>query len=309
MADPNAQLEPTFKIPTVLEERVHFWAQIYSLFPNDVKVVHDRNDLSIVYGYIDLRTLPGRLRYNRAYVAKIEAQVLKQLRINIGYAFALNDVRPVHNDHSFEIRRYLKGLGLSDSETIETHLGSIRTQRGQKDSFLAGLKRSQPILSDIENIFAQNGLPRGLTRIPFVESSFNNIAQSAAGAFGMWQFMPQTARQYLPGKRKKNWMDPLVQAQGAARLLANYFRILNDWGLAITSYNSGVGRIGKLSRELATLSGSELIDSPETNHRLGFAGKNFLSEVLAANLVEAYKTHLFNSWFLQDPSCKQLEEN
>lgn len=43
-------------------------------------------------------------------------------------------------------------------------------------------------------IFRDEGLPVELTRLPFVESSFNLFARSKVGASGIWQFMKSTGR-------------------------------------------------------------------------------------------------------------------
>ena len=44
----------------------------------------------------------------------------------------------------------------------------------------------------MEEIFRQRQLPIELTRLPFVESSFNLNARSRVGASGIWQFMRST---------------------------------------------------------------------------------------------------------------------
>jgi membrane-bound lytic murein transglycosylase D len=88
------------------------------------------------------------------------------------------------------------------------------------------------------------------------------------------------------------WSDPLRQTKSAARLLKLYRSVLPDWGTAITSYNSGVGRIRKIVEKYKISNVSGLVDLSH-NDTLGFAGKNFYSEFLAANFVEAYKENLF----------------
>ena len=72
----------------------------------------------------------------------------------------------------------------------------------------------------------------------------------------------------------------------------SYRAALPDWGTTITSYNSGVGRVRRIIGKYHLSNVTGLIES---NHKdgLGFAGKNFYSEFLAANLVEAYKEDVF----------------
>ena len=66
------------------------------------------------------------------------------------------------------------------------------------------LYRSRHLLPHIESVFRQNGLPGGLARIPFVESSFNAQAQSKIGAVGIWQSTPETARELIHADKESH---------------------------------------------------------------------------------------------------------
>jgi membrane-bound lytic murein transglycosylase D len=125
-----------------------------------------------------------------------------------------------------------------------------------------------------------------------VESSFNPNAYSRIGAIGLWQFIRRTARQMIHEDSPQKWRDPVAQSKAAARMLKLNRTVLPDWGLAITAYNSGVGRVRRLTQKY----GVEGVDSMElipTTEDFGFAGRNFFAEVLAVNLLENYKDVLF----------------
>ena len=271
--DPDDRLEPDLRVPDGLRDRVLFWSAIYSAYDSRTKVVHDRDNPALVYGVIDLRTIPpmaGKL------AADIEKKVLAQLKERLS--------RPhlVSADERIRMKAYLSRFG-------SPNLLSIRTQTGQSDMFALALKRSRAMLPMIEAEFKSKGLPVGLSRIPFVESSFNHKARSRAGAMGLWQFTPPTAKEFIHKKNKKLWNDPFHQTTAAARLLKRYRAVLPDWGSAITAYNSGVARVGRLLRQHRVDSAEALVNADA----LGFAGENFLSEVLAANLLVSYRTHVF----------------
>src|SRR5262249_12528465 len=144
-----------------------------------------------------------------------------------------------------QIREIISSVGaLSPTNTVRL-LNNIRSQTGQRDEILAAINRSEKLLPYIEMIFRMQDLPASLGRIPFVESSFNYRAHSKVGAVGIWQFMPETARQMIGGDPQK-WADPLRQTRAAARLLRIFHSMLPDWSTAITSYNSGAGRMKRL---------------------------------------------------------------
>lgn len=82
---------------------------------------------------------------------------------------------------------------------------------------------------------AAHGLPAGLLRaVAAAESGFNPSATSRAGAQGLMQLMPATARAL--------GVDPLVPEQaidGAARLLAGQLERFGSVDLALAAYNAG----------------------------------------------------------------------
>ena len=59
-----------------------------------------------------------------------------------------------------------------------------------------GLERLQLYANFIRPEFESRGLPLDLVNVAFAESGFDSGARSGAGAVGLWQFMPATARAY-----------------------------------------------------------------------------------------------------------------
>src|SRR3989304_3256764 len=60
-------------------------------------------------------------------------------------------------------------------------------------------------LDMIRQVFRKKGLPEDLAFTAMIESGFNPVAVSRAGAKGLWQFMGQTGRRY--GVRGDRWGD------------------------------------------------------------------------------------------------------
>jgi membrane-bound lytic murein transglycosylase D len=160
--------------------------------------------------------------------------------------------------------------------------GRIKTQRGVREQFMAGLKISGRYMSQMRQIFRDEGLPAELAYLPLVESSFNVRARSTAGAVGMWQFMPDTGRKFLRiTDTVDERRDPLVSTRAAARLLAENRKLLGNWPLAITAYNHGTEGIFRAIDVLGTRDLVEIIRRYQSP-TFGFASKNFYAEFLAA---------------------------
>ena len=77
------------------------------------------------------------------------------------------------------------------------------------------------------------------TRVIWQESRFKTDAVSPAGAQGVAQFMPATARL----RHLENPFDPLEAIAKSAQLLSDLRREFGNLGLAAAAYNAGPGRV------------------------------------------------------------------
>lgn len=81
----------------------------------------------------------------------------------------------------------------------------------------------------------RHGVPEDLfLRLVTQESGWNPNAVSSAGAIGLAQLMPATARVLGVNPR-----DPGQNLDGGARYLAQQFRSFGTWRLALAAYNAG----------------------------------------------------------------------
>jgi len=81
--------------------------------------------------------------------------------------------------------------------------------------------------------------PAFLARLIWQESGFDSRSVSHAGAIGIAQFMPQTAKEI----GLSDPYDPDEALPASARLLSKLHREFGNLGLAAAAYNAGSGRI------------------------------------------------------------------
>ena len=146
------------------------------------------------------------------------------------------------------------------------------------------LARSGRYLPMILEIFKEKGLPEELVFTAMIESGFNPVAVSRAGAKGLWQFMAPTARLY--GLRVDRWMDERLDPEKSTVAAANYLRdlytVFGSWDLAQAAYNAGEVRVqlaiqGSGTRDFWVLHRRSPHLLPET--------KNFIPAIHAATLI------------------------
>lgn len=143
------------------------------------------------------------------------------------------------------------GQGLWDKATgyVSDLFGGDATQYGQSvkrpQATKAGaqlLGWMAPMMGKLEAMY---NLPSGLLRsVAITESGGDQFAVSGAGAQGMFQFMPGTARDM--GLHGNDVFDPIKSAEAAARYLSMLLQKNGgDLGKALASYNWGIGNVQK----------------------------------------------------------------
>jgi membrane-bound lytic murein transglycosylase D len=113
--------------------------------------------------------------------------------------------------------------------------------------------RAAALLPPLRAAFSAEGIPPELVWLAEAESTFNPSARSPAGARGLYQLMPETARglglsTFLPDDRT----DPEKSARAAARLLRAHYEKFGSWPLALAAYNAGAGRVARLLEKTLT---------------------------------------------------------
>ncbi len=100
----------------------------------------------------------------------------------------------------------------------------------------------------IEDVAARNRLyPELIHAVVRAESAYNPHAVSRAGAVGLMQLMPATARRY----GVDNSRDPQANLEGGSRYLRDLLNMFsNDLKLALAAYNAGENAVKKYGNKI-----------------------------------------------------------
>lgn len=140
---------------------------------------------------------------------------------------------------------------VSAAPTIELNKNVVvfvRNFMKREDEFLQKMKeRSPSYFRVIHGVFEKYGLPLELKYLAIVESQLHTTALSKVGARGIWQFMPETAREL--GLKVNGKVDERTHFYKSTVAAAKYLKALyaefGDWLLVLAAYNGGPGTVQK----------------------------------------------------------------
>lgn len=136
------------------------------------------------------------------------------------------------------------------------------------------LERSQRYLFHIVEEVEKRGMPTEIALLPMVESAFNPVAVSTSNAVGLWQFMPETGKDF--GLTQNWWADNRRDVTAATHAALSYLQKLHglfgSWELALAAYNAGEGTVQR---------------AIDTNKRKGLP-----TDYLSLNLPEETKNYV-----------------
>jgi membrane-bound lytic murein transglycosylase D len=302
--DPGNKIDSAFKIPAALFKRTAFWFDIYTQYGENDFIIHDVRYPWIIFKVVNISdimnsNLPKWTKFHKAeaYVhnqVKLVRQHLATLARQRELSYPTESQRDIIAQYS-EIKMPLRKI-------LRAAAGNVRVQLGQKDFFTAGLLYSDAYLPIMEQEFSARGLPTELTRLPFVESSFNVKAESKVGASGIWQIMPYTGRRYLT---INNIIDernsPLKATLVAAELFKQNFHEFKSWPLAITAYNHGGSGLETARKKLHSSDLAKIIERYHSKS-FKFASANFYTCFLAALHAQKYHDEIFPTLALDQHS-------
>ncbi|MEO7427315.1 MAG: lytic transglycosylase domain-containing protein [Fibrobacteria bacterium] len=197
-------------------------------------------------------------------VAKLRAaeRQLMSVRSNLKSSDIINTYK---NPLGREIQTILEGFGKRDYivpdifiKQVEKHIYTFTktNTRGIMDRSFANSHKYKNI---IEEELSRQGMPLAFYYLAMHESLLDSDIVSHAGARGLWQFMPQTAREYglkvsegwerLPPEYDQR-TNPRLSTQAGVKYVKTLYAEFGDVALAMAAYNAGEGRIRKALRSI-----------------------------------------------------------
>jgi membrane-bound lytic murein transglycosylase D len=135
----------------------------------------------------------------------------------------------------------------------------------------------------VYQVFHREGLPSELLAVAMVESRFIYDARSHAGAVGLWQLMPATARSF--GLKVTSYhderKDPVKATYAATGLLKELYQQFENWELALAAYNAGPSRVNRAIK----LAGTRDFWTIARKGYLKNETRRFVAKVAAASII------------------------
>ena len=184
-----------FQVPAELRARVDFWKDIFATYTSNQVVIHYRDFPQVRFGLLDFSNEAKKMNpvVLERYKDRIEKEALTAMREQLTALSKGDEPKTPFQLQVADLLRDIPGGAIKYKRLIDDDL--IRTQSGIRERYAEAIRRAWRYLPVMEQIFvSEYGLPRELTRLPFIESSFDYTAYSSVGAAGIWQFMPRTAR-------------------------------------------------------------------------------------------------------------------
>jgi len=279
----TAETDTIFYTPDIVKDNVVFWKKIYAEVSITEGLLHDREYPLVIYQKLS----GGSSRPKSTTIKKHRAKIVDLLK-------GMDEPESKWTKEQKAIGELFKKHASIDA--LKGAEDRVRFQQGQMERFKEGLIRSGMYLDTIRSILREYNIPEQLIYMPHVESSFNTLAYSKAGAAGMWQFMRGTGRLY--GMQIDYTIDerrnPILSTIAAAKYLSNSYKELKSWPLAITSYNHGLYGVKRAVKNTGSSDIGVIIQKYESRS-FRFASKNFYSCFIAAlDIAQNYENYFPN---------------
>ena len=181
-----------------------------------------------------------------------------------------------------------EAMPLSDPDVYERMDRELLVNTYWQSNGLLMFKRAQKYFPIIEPILKKHGIPDDFKYLAVIESGLTN-AVSPAGARGVWQIMPATAKEN--GLEVNDNIDERYHLEKSTEVACKYLlqskRSLGSWTLAAAAYNAGNTGISRRLKEQDVNGYYDLLLGEET-------GRYMFRIVALKEIMKNPKTYGFN---------------
>ena len=181
-----------------------------------------------------------------------------------------------------------EAMPLSDPDVYERMDRELLVNTYWQSNGLLMFKRAQKYFPIIEPILKKHGIPDDFKYLAVIESGLTN-AVSPAGARGVWQIMPATAKEN--GLEVNENVDERYNLEKSTEVACKYLlqskKSLGSWTLAAAAYNAGNTGISRRLKEQEVNAYYDLLLGEET-------GRYMFRIVALKEIMNNPKTYGFN---------------
>jgi len=178
-----------------------------------------------------------------------------------------------YNVYAISIPDHLDFAGeavpLNDPDVYERMDRELLVNTYWQSNGLLMFKRAEKYFPVIEPILKKNGIPDDFKYLAVIESGLINVV-SPAGARGVWQIMPATAKEN--GLEVNDNVDERYNLEKSTEVACKYLlkskESLGSWTLAAAAYNAGNSGISKRLEEQQVSNYYDLLLGEETGRYL-----------------------------------------
>lgn len=150
-------------------------------------------------------------------------------------------------ENSQNIKALEDYLNKSEEESVKAEIENkkkdyISKYRRELESHIENGKNVIPL---IYITLIKHNLPPELLAVPIIESHYKIMAKSPKGAAGLWQLMPETARDFglKVSKEVDERLDPIKSTLAAVKYFKKLYSVFGDWQLVLAGYNAGHNKV------------------------------------------------------------------
>jgi membrane-bound lytic murein transglycosylase D len=160
-AQASLRSNPLFPLPDILKPNVEFWIKVYTLYSSNQVIIHDSENLLIIYEVIDANNLDDFNRISNKSLWREVEKVKDKYREILNKLASYKRIDPDSLDKKERAVYYLF-KSKPGSGVFRQAAQNIRAQQGLRDEFRKGLIRSGKYVEYIGKVFNKYNIPQEL---------------------------------------------------------------------------------------------------------------------------------------------------